>query len=76
MVGVPQLGLNELAQRVGLLLIETDLVTVAIDIVDECECLGIAVHVAVDGGTCVLLLAAAADALFHAVLHIALPIES
>ena len=37
---------------------------------------GVAVHVAVDGRTGILLLAAAADALLHAVLPVALPVES
>ena len=73
---VPQLGEDQVAQGVGLLLVELCLGTFPRQGVHEREGAGIAIHIAVDGGAGVLLLPAATDALLHAVLHIALPVET
>ena len=73
---VPKPVLNEVSQGVGLLLIVCCLLRYTCHPAHGSQGLGIAEHIAVDSGTCILFLSSTADALLHAVLHIALPVES
>ena len=73
---VPKPVLNEVSQGVGLLLIVCCLLRYTCHPAHGSQGLGIAEHIAVDSGTCILFLSPSADALLHTVLHITLPVES
>ncbi len=44
-------------------------------LMDFGQSIGISVHITVDGGSGIFFSSAAADRLFHAILHIALPVK-
>ena len=73
---VPQLVEDERPQRIGFGQIAQRLVRFAGQRVEMGQGIGVTAHVRVDGGPCILLLASAGDAFLHAVLHVALPVES
>ena len=72
---VPEFSEDELLNLFGFLLVGGCILLLAHQTGHPGQCLGIAIHVAVDGRTGKLLLAAATDRLLHTILHIALPIE-
>ena len=75
-IAVPQFVLDETLLLLCLLAVAVGLVLVAGKCIDGSKRLCIAKHITVDGGAGVFFLSATADAFFHAVLHIALPVEA
>ena len=75
MLLIPQPGMHLLAKVGGLVEIGLGLAFITCQPGCVADSLGIAIHIAVDTGAQILLLATAADGLLHGVLHVGLPVE-
>ena len=71
---VPQFGMYQLAQLVGLVEIGLGFVLVACQLGYVANSPCIAIHIGIDTGTQVFLLSSATDGFLHSVLHVSLPI--
>ena len=74
MLLVPQFGMHQLAQFVGLVEIGLGLVLVACQLGYVANSSCITIHIGIDAGAQVFFLSSATDGFLHSVLHVSLPV--